>query len=240
MKSYVYGEESRGPGAIAASDLGASTLPVRTTSMTTAPLALRVAAPILTSSRVSTQAPGVRRRVAPKGRRLIARRRRGTVPATWRARAGQVLSIPSKSVRVSAAFPTRRAVVAPGVINPKDVSSAFSTTIIEKPGAATTYAGAITGNPQPLSARIPIKTAAFSAAHTPSGPTLQRAVAMKNRAMDVAAEMDMDAAGLTAPQITAAESPDEKATTDSMKRLLIIGGVGVGALALIYLMGKKK
>lgn len=206
MSSYVYEDQSRGVGAVAAHDLGAisraSGSPVRS----------------IHQLRSARKAPA----------QVLARRKRGK-PAKWftAGRVGRLLSQPRKVVQVTATVPARGGAVVADT-RTTDISESV---ITSRPGANTKPAALFEGEPPATEDETSVTTGAkYSAAWTPSGATLKRASRQYNAAIDAAAEAARGEAELAVPQITPAKKT---------RKLLIIGGLGVGALALIYILTRK-
>lgn len=174
--SYHTELQSRGPGAIAAHDLGATPRFGSTLSRY-----------------------GKSRRPRPVDE-LVVRRRRGAVGRPFLlGQRGIALGPPQRGVVVSA--PAPRAPFPPGYppVQTKPVPEAAEIDLTVTLGAGTTSAGLMPGAPPPTALPIEIDPAAFSAAGIPQGPSLQTAIAKADRANDAAIEADMEIAEITVP-----------------------------------------
>lgn len=202
MASYVYGKESRGIGAIAAQDLGGMLSATRVYSTPT-------------KATVPTS--------------FLAREVRGAIAKPWSPRQGVSLSPPKKNVIAGALVAKRRPPIAPAVVGDQETTQRKTVVVIERPGAATVPAGVIEGSPPATAEAIKVKEAAYSAAQSPSGPTIVSAVAKKNAAIDAAVEADRQEAEFVVPTVST------PAVDNTMRNVLLIGG----GVALFWLLTRR-
>lgn len=244
MSSYIIQKQSRGVGAVAAHDLGATSR--MGSSMMRSPLQVRQAAkaPATPAGRAAAFGALARKKFATQP--VTARKTfRGTPKSFSTGVKGILLPPPRKLTQVAVRAPTpHRSVVVtsgkPGYTWVSDSGGgghwererkpAPTTTITETP-ATTAPAGQMPGEPPATSTPVAVTPAQTSAIYTGSGPSLSTAVEEQQRQYDEAMEAARDEAEISAP----AQAPKH-----DYKKWLIFGGAAVGAVGLVWLLMKKR